>query len=139
MDSNQLQNIISDITKNIIEQSEASCVTASTTRPETLVFLTCAIASPQKTFSLIAEKYGPDTEYVVFDERLSYGGIREVRANGANLSELLEKTAAAVNVVLLAPKSITAMLRSMPPSGIWCVSRRQAFSRANASTSTRSR
>ncbi|MEA5051084.1 MAG: hypothetical protein VB021_06380 [Oscillospiraceae bacterium] len=107
MDSNQLQNIISDITKNIIEQSEASCVTASTTRPETLVFLTCAIASPQKTFSLIAEKYGPDTEYVVFDERLSYGGIREVRANGANLSELLEKTAAAVNVVLLAPKIST--------------------------------
>ena len=40
------------------------------------------------------------------------------------------------NVVLLAPKSMTAMLRSMPPSGIWCVSRRQAFSSANASTST---
>ena len=41
-----------------------------------------------------------------------------------------------VNVVLLAPKSTTAMLRSMPPSGIWCVSSRQAFSSANASTST---
>ena len=61
----------------------------------------------QQRIKEAAEKYGPDTEYVVFDERLSYGGIREVRANGANLSELLEKTAAAVNVVLLAPKIST--------------------------------
>jgi len=41
-----------------------------------------------------------------------------------------------LNVVLLAPKSTTAMVRSMPPSGIWCVISLQAFSSAKASTST---
>ncbi len=41
-----------------------------------------------------------------------------------------------LKVVLLAPKSTTAMVRSMPPSGIWCVISLQAFSSANASTST---
>ena len=35
-------------------------------------------------------------------------------------------------VVLLAPKSITAMVRSMPPSGIWCIMSRRAFWSANA-------
>ncbi len=104
MDSNQLQNIISDITKSIIDQSGAAAETTSATRPDTLVFLTCPIASPQKTFSLIKEKFGPDTEYVVFDDKLAYGGVREVRASAVGASELLEKTASAAHVVLLAPK-----------------------------------
>ena len=41
-----------------------------------------------------------------------------------------------LKVVLLAPKSTTAMVRSMPPSGIWWVISRQEFSSAKASTST---
>ena len=41
-----------------------------------------------------------------------------------------------LKVVLLAPKSTTAMVRSIPPSGIWCVMSLQAFSSAKASTST---
>ena len=41
-----------------------------------------------------------------------------------------------LKVVLLAPKSTTAIVRSMPPSGIWCVISLQAFSSAKASTST---
>ena len=40
-----------------------------------------------------------------------------------------------VAVVLLAPKSTTASTRPRPPSGIWCVSKRQAFSSAKASSS----
>ena len=42
-----------------------------------------------------------------------------------------------LKVVLLAPKSTTATVRSRPPSGIWWRIRAQAFSNAKASTSTR--
>jgi len=41
-----------------------------------------------------------------------------------------------LKVVLLAPTSTTAIVRWIPPSGIWWVIRRQAFSSAKDSTST---
>lgn len=108
MDINQLQAMIAQITDDVITSGAGGVITpdAEHTRPDTLVFITSAIASPQKTFALIREEYGDDVEYIIFDDELEYGGIRAIHSTGG-CQGLIEKVAAAEHIVLLAPRIST--------------------------------
>lgn len=102
-----VKQLTRDIVRSAVEQSGGSLQERDLKQPATLVLVTCAFASREKTLQCIAEEYGEDLQYLIFDDQLAFDRPDSMRVSGMNPQILLNKLSAAERVVLLAPRIST--------------------------------